>query len=246
MKKKKKNNGDPIFGNSVRFCAVRHDLLLLKNQIPFFVLEELFKFVVPGIPNPSLNKRYLIRYVLSFFGNILRHGDDTLEKKGEPHDYHILNVLHKCYLPVYASSEEEKEKTRSRFLSASDLDLAGVQFLKRAGEDLFDVDFVKPPGLLGCCRRAHFEIPTLSIYDDTEPLLRNLIAFEQCCPNVPRHISSYPFFMHTLINSADNVELLEKAKILHNHLDTSQDVSDLFNNICKEVVMGRFYFEKNM
>ncbi|CAL5418388.1 unnamed protein product [Camellia sinensis] len=242
-KEKKKNNGDPIFGSPMRLRAIRHDLLLLENQIPFFVLEELFKFAVPRIPDP-LNKDYLIQYVLSFFGNILRHGDDTLEKKGDPHDYHILDVLHKCYLPVYASPEEEKDKTRSRFPSASDLDLAGVQFENRAGEDLFDVEFVKPPGPLGCCRRAHFEIPTLSIYDDTEPLLRNLIAFEQCCPNVPRHISSYGFFMDTLINSAQDVELLEKAEILHNYLGTSQDVSDLFNNICKEVVVGRFYFEK--
>ncbi|KAI8002122.1 UPF0481 protein [Camellia lanceoleosa] len=244
VKKNKKRNGDPIFGSPMRLRAVRHDLLLLENQIPFFVLEELFKFAVPGIPNPSLNKDYLIRYVLLFFGNILRHGGDTLEKKGDPHDYHILDVLHKCYLPVDDPPDEEKEKTRSRFPSASDLDLAGVQFVKRDEEDLFAVDFVKPQGLLGCCSRAHFEIPTLSIYDDTEPLLRNLIAFEQCCPNVRQHISSYGFFMDTLINSAHDVELLEKAEILHNYLGTSQDVSDLFNNICKEVVVEWFYFEK--
>ncbi|CAL5349335.1 unnamed protein product [Camellia sinensis] len=241
--KKKKNNGDPIFDSPIRLRAIRHDLLLLENQIPFFVLEKLLKFAVPSIPDPSLNKRYLIRCVLSFFGNLFRHGDDTLEKKGDPHDYHILDVLHKCYLPD-ASPEEENDKTRSRFPSASELDLAGVQFKNRDGEDLFDVEFVKPPGPLGCCRRAQFEIPTLSIRDDTEPLLRNLIAFEQCCPNVPRHISSYGFFMDTLINSAHDVELLEKAEILQNYLGTSQDVSDLFNNICKEVVVGRFYFEK--
>ncbi|KAL7175255.1 hypothetical protein ACSBR2_028960 [Camellia fascicularis] len=208
--KKKKNNGDPIFGSPMRLRAIRHDLLLLENQIPFFVLEELFKFAVPGIPDPSLNKDYLIRAT-------------------------FLLMLHR---------KRKKIKTRSRFPSASDLDLAGVQFVKRDGEDLCDVDFVKPQGPSGCCRRAHFEIPTLSIYDDTEPLLRNLIAFEQCCPNVPRHISSYGFFMDTLINSAHDVELLEKAEILHNYLGTSQDVSDLFNNICKEVVVGRFYFGK--
>ncbi|GMP81506.1 hypothetical protein CsSME_00036193 [Camellia sinensis var. sinensis] len=241
--KKKKNNGDPIFDSPIRLRAIRHDLLLLENQIPFFVLEKLLKFAVPSIPDPSLNKRYLIRCVLSFFGNLFRHGDDTLEKKGDPHDYHILDVLHKCYLPD-PSPEEENDKTRSRFPSASELDLAGVQFKNRDGEDLFDVEFIKPPGPLGYCRRAQFEIPTLSIRDDTEPLLRNLIAFEQCCPNVPRHISSYGFFMDTLINSAHDVELLEKAEILQNYLGTSQDIADLFNNICKEVVVGRFYFEK--
>ncbi|KAI7998873.1 UPF0481 protein [Camellia lanceoleosa] len=109
---------------------------------------------------------------------------------------------------------------------------------------MINVKFVKPQGLLRWFHRAGFEIPTLSIFDGTKPLLRNLIAFEQCCCAVPRSMTSYGFFMDTLINSAEDVKLLEKAEILHNYLGTSEEASDLFNNICKEVVLGRFYFEK--
>ncbi|KAL7195094.1 hypothetical protein ACSBR1_035328 [Camellia fascicularis] len=242
---------DPVLNSLMRLLAIRHDLLLLENQIPFFVLEKLFSLTVECIPDRSHNVS-LTHYVLSFFGNNFSFGNDTLRKKVDTSDYHILDLLHKCYLPCHDPWKGEKDETESnklgkkkfRFPSASDLDLAGVEFVAGTGEDMFNVKFIKPRGLLRWFRRAHFEIPTLSIYDGTEPLLRNLIAFEQCCPGVPRHMTSYGSFMDTLINSAEDVKLLENAEILHNYLGTSEEASDLFNNICKEVVVGRFYFEK--
>ncbi|KAI7996438.1 UPF0481 protein [Camellia lanceoleosa] len=248
----KRSTEDPVFSSLMRLLAIRHDLLLLENQIPFFVLEKLFSLTVECIPDRPHNVS-LTDYVLSFFGNNFSFGNDTLRKKVDTSDcYHILNLLHKCYLPNHDPWKGEKDETESpklgkkkfRFPSASDLDLAGVEFVAGTGEDMFNVKFIKPRGLLWWFRRAHFEIPTLSIYDGTEPLLRNLIAFEQCCPGVPRHMTSYGSFMDTLINSAEDVKLLENAEILHNYLGTSEEASDLFNNICKEVVVGRFYFEK--
>ncbi|GMP85791.1 hypothetical protein CsSME_00038829 [Camellia sinensis var. sinensis] len=243
----KRSIDDPVFSSLMKLLAIRHDLLLLENQIPFFVLEKLFSLTVKNIPDRPHNVS-LTDYVLSFFGNNFSFGNHTLGKKVNTSDYHILHLLHQCYLPnddpwKGKGDEDDIEfrKKKFRFPSASDLDLAGVK-LKGTGEDMFNVKFHKPPCLF---RRACFEIPTLSIYDGTEPLLRNLIAFEQCCLAVPRHMTSYGFFMDTLINSAEDVKLLEKAEILHNYLGTSEEASDLFNNICKEVVVGRFCFEKN-
>ncbi|KAL7169709.1 hypothetical protein ACSBR2_034694 [Camellia fascicularis] len=249
----KRSIDDPVFSSLMKLLAIRHDLLLLENQIPFFVLEKLFSLTVERIPDRPHNVS-LTHYVLSFFGNNFSFGNHTLRKKVNTSDYHILHLLHQCYLPNHdpwkgKGDEDEIEfpkrgKKKFRFPSASDLDLAGVKFEPGKGEDMFNVKFVKHQGLLLWFHRARFEIPTLSIYDGTEPLLRNLIAFEQCCLAVPRHMTSYGFFMDTLINSAEDVKLLEKAEILHNYLGTSEEASDLFNNICKEVVVGRFYFEE--
>ncbi|XP_028112591.1 UPF0481 protein At3g47200-like [Camellia sinensis] len=223
----------------MKLLAIRHGLLLLENQIPFFVLEKLFSLTIECIPDRSHDVS------LTDFGN------DNLKKKVNTSDYHVLHLLHQCYLPNDESwegkgDEDEIEfpKKKFRFPSASDLDLAGVKFVAGTGEDMFNVKFDKPQGLSRWFHRARFEIPTLSIYDDTEPLLRNLIAFEQCCLAVPRYMTSYGFFMDKLINSAEDVKLLENAEILHNYLGTGEEASDLFNNICKEVVVGRFYFEK--
>ncbi|KAK2976209.1 hypothetical protein RJ640_023416 [Escallonia rubra] len=95
------------------------------------------------------------------------------------------------------------------------------------------------------CGRTSFEIPKLCIYDSTEPFLRNLIAYEQCSPSIRRHIiTSYAFFMDTLINTKEDVEVLEKAGVVENHLGASEDATRLFNTICKEVVLGEFTFWK--
>ncbi|KAI7997262.1 UPF0481 protein [Camellia lanceoleosa] len=242
----KRSIDGPVFSSLMKLLAIRHDLLLLENQIPFFVLEKLFSLTVKCIPNRPHNIS-LTDYVLSFFGNNFSSGNDNLRKKVNTSDYHILHLLHQCYLPNHdpwkgKGDEDEIEfpKMKFRFPSTSDLDLARVKFEVGTGEDMFNVKFDKPRGLLRWFHRARFEISTLSIYDGTEPLLRNLIAFEQCCLAVPRHMTSYGFFMDTLINSAEDVKLLEKAEILHNYLGTSEEASDLFNNTCKEVVVGRF------
>ncbi|KAK3008732.1 hypothetical protein RJ639_013170 [Escallonia herrerae] len=57
-------NGDPILGNTLVFLDVRHDLLLLENQIPMFVLQTLCDF--------SLVQPYtLFDLIISFFGKML-------------------------------------------------------------------------------------------------------------------------------------------------------------------------------
>ncbi|KAK2976204.1 hypothetical protein RJ640_023411 [Escallonia rubra] len=61
-------------------------------------------------------------------------------------------------------------------------------------------------------------------------------------PLSPPSFPSAPFLVDTLINTKDDVEVLEKAGVLENHLGASEDAAILFNTICKEVVLGEFTF----
>ncbi|CAL5335108.1 unnamed protein product [Camellia sinensis] len=88
---------------------------------------------------------------------------------------------------------------------------------------------------------ARFVIPTLFIYESTEPFLRNLVAYEQCRPGVCRYFTSYANFMDTLISSDKDVHVLDKAGIIRNHLGAGEDVTKFFNNLCKEVVLKESY-----
>lgn len=85
-------------------------------------------------------------------------------------------------------------------------------------------------------------IPTIGIHDNTEPFLRNFIAFEQCCPRVSQHFTSYAFLMDMLINSETDIQVLKDAKVINNYLGADEDISNLFNKLCKEVVLEEFYF----
>ncbi|XP_028097897.1 UPF0481 protein At3g47200-like isoform X1 [Camellia sinensis] len=266
--KKEITQGDPLLGNSMIMLGIQHDLLLLENQVPFFILKELFIKTIKTIPDhPRSSCPSLTQFVLSLFGNVMDINDDYFQSTTinleEDKCFHILHLIHSCFLPISSNHVNPEEDKCSHILHlihscfrrifpnnapkpshfshrASDLDCAGVKFEPDTG-----VDFKEASGLLWWCSRAKFKIPPLSIYDSTEPLLRNLIAFEQCCPSIERrHITSYAFLMDSLIDSAADVELLEKNNIINNCLGASEDASVLFNNICKDVVLEEFDFEK--
>ncbi|KAK2993741.1 hypothetical protein RJ640_018362 [Escallonia rubra] len=287
-------NGDPILGNTSVFLEVRHDLLLLENQIPMFVLQALFDF---GLVQTST----LRNLIINFFGNMLNFELQMREDVKTETTAHILGFLHDCCLPRDTAASEQKntnqiikhsaidlERAGDCCLprdtaaseqnepyqiikhSAIDLDRAGVYFKVGTRGDQIWVNFStscrfsflggtcpsgtsdNPTKFRRCCYswffqlcgRTSFQIPKMCIYDSTEPFLRNLIAFEQCSPSIPRHITSYAFLMDTLINTKEDVEVLERAGVLENHLGASEDATRLFNTICKEVVLGEFTFRK--
>ncbi|KAK3009191.1 hypothetical protein RJ639_013531 [Escallonia herrerae] len=249
-------NRDPIFGNTlVRFNVIR-DMLLVENQIPFFVLGKLFQLTVAQIKIPpgdrpplkddtvSLTDLVLHLFVkIGTFGCMPNRRDEDTETI-----LHMLDLLHKCYMPSYHLAKEQTKYPITNKYSATQLDKVGVNFKAIKGRDGICVQFNEPKScliswLLLLCSRPRLEIPTLRINGSTEPILRNLVAFEQCCPyGNHHHITSYVFLMDSLINSKEDFDLLEDAKVVVNNLPASVDPSDLFKNICKEVVLGDFSF----
>ncbi|XP_057467125.1 UPF0481 protein At3g47200-like [Actinidia eriantha] len=264
---REQNISDPVFGSSLMHAYVQQDLLLLENQLPFFVLEKLFHITVSNMPNRPLNYLLLSDYIVSFFRNMLpfrnrmNSGNKCVaERKRSQMHYHILQFVHDHCLPL----DIPKGKYYSEKMpSASDLDYAGVKFVAGIEQDLVkgqnDVVLAKSvttsvhwsvtvaflftdaQSCLGrCFHRARFEIPPLSLYNSTELFLRNLIAFEQCCPGVPCYFTSYVFFMAMLVNSAKDVDVLQKAGIIQISWGPDKNASELFKNLCKEVVLEKF------
>ncbi|KAI8556928.1 hypothetical protein RHMOL_Rhmol05G0294800 [Rhododendron molle] len=265
---------DPIFNNILTGAIVKQDLILLENQIPFFVLEHLFEVTVAKIS--GADKLSLEDYVRSYWEYYIKRpeyensgskktscclpvdcvpsvGDCVLSvghrstkesaRAGKADQYHhILHLLHDFCLP--GDNVENKQKKLCRFeVSASDLHYAGVNFAPAEDNNLFNVKFEEPKGIRWWFNRAKFKIPTLDVDDFTEKFFRNLIALEQCCPGVRRHFTSYAKFMDTLIDSDKDVDVLKKAGVILNNLGVDADVAHLFNNLCKEVVVGEFYFD---
>ncbi|CAL9754660.1 unnamed protein product [Musa acuminata subsp. burmannicoides] len=72
--------------------AVARDMLLLENQLPFFLLETLFD---AAFPNQSVN---LLVLVLNFIGRFVRTGKmEIASLSGSSH--HLLHILHSCIIP---------------------------------------------------------------------------------------------------------------------------------------------------
>ncbi|XP_058216057.1 UPF0481 protein At3g47200-like [Rhododendron vialii] len=279
-----KARADPIFDSILTATLVKQDLILLQNQIPFFVLEHLFKLTVAmipvdqatGCPPPMLS---LADYVRSYFSKFLsleggpysgtmpktscclpidhcllsvcgstKEIEQGKTESGKANDYyHILHFLHSSYIPGEQGKDNEHggNKRNSTLhseltISASDLHYAGVEFVP--SKDLFDVEFINK-GIFGCST-LEFRIPAIYIRNNTESFLRNVIALEQCSPGVPRYFTSYAKLMDMFINSEEDVRVLINKKVIHNYLSTDKDVCDLFNKLCKEVVLEDFHFDE--
>ncbi|CAI0549929.1 unnamed protein product [Linum tenue] len=216
-----KLQSDPIFTTSWMILTLQRDLALLENQIPFFVLEWLFNFTVRrtanGLATPSLPDLAL-RFFRSSINNV---NEETLGAGGRQNSHHLLHLIHNCYFPS-SPRIETKGKRNSNNIEfihcAAALKEAGIWFEKDDTKSLFDLEF------------------------RNDALFRNFIAFEQCFQESSQYITSYVLLMDRLIDTAKDVEVLERRRIVANDLGGRDDVAAMFNNICKQIVLRDFYF----
>lgn len=252
---------DRIFGKPWMIFDIKYDLLLLENQIPFFVLQDLFKMTNIQVSfefsrNESLPDPFIL--TLNWFMSSLEIRElPVLEHINPSEIKHVLDLFRICLIPKQSSlpPEEKNPSKVNQFIaflrsfiprqslqqterkfdipSATELHEAGVKFEVSSSKNLFDIKF----------RGNVLEIPHTRIVDSTERLLRNIIAYEQCHCDV-KLFGDYTMIMDYLINTSKDVELLVQANIIENWLSDKNDVSNLFNGLNKEVtiITGEYYF----
>ncbi|XP_078149712.1 UPF0481 protein At3g47200-like [Carex rostrata] len=126
------------------------------------------------------------------------------------------------------SSKIKKTETNNFIGNAVELWENGVHFKCKDDDhaNLRDIKFDRKTGTL--------ELPVLPVHDGTEHLLLNMVAYEQIHVGAGTDITSYVMFMDALIDTADDVKLLQKNKIIINYLSSQKDVANLFNKLSKE------------
>ncbi|GKV51015.1 hypothetical protein SLEP1_g57692 [Rubroshorea leprosula] len=86
-------------------------------------------------------------------------------------------------------------------------------------------------------------IPTLRIDDNTESILRNLVAYEQCSKGASsKCFTDYIIFMDRLINIWKDVELLSKHGVIDNWLGDNDVVAAMLNKIGDSVLISKDHF----
>ncbi|XP_011045459.1 PREDICTED: UPF0481 protein At3g47200-like [Populus euphratica] len=220
---------DPLFYSSWIILTLQRDLALLENQIPFFVLERLYSQVVEsstiGQSLPSLPE-----LALGFFKSVLYINDENFRIIRRPYP-HLLDLIHNCYLPPAFSGRSNIGEWVST-QPATSLNEAGIVFRKGTTRNLFDLRF----------RNGALEIPPLLIHDSTVSLFQNLIAYEQLSRGTAQYITSYFALMSRLVYDRRDAELLESKGIIKNDMSGWKDVSVLFNDMCRQVVVQDFYY----
>ncbi|GKV22545.1 hypothetical protein SLEP1_g32407 [Rubroshorea leprosula] len=227
---------DPIFNVDQIIGAIFKDLTLVENQLPFSVLWKLFGKIKE---DPS---RCIFAILKMFEGNMpgLRASEGNSYNENSMKDVkHLVDLLRTNWLPSENFMREYEEVTEdgewSFIRSATELREAGIKFkkVKVEGGSLFDIKFAN----------GKLYIPVVTIDDDAERLLRNIIACEQFdYSGSPQYLTEYRKVMDCLINTGKDVELLCRKRIIDNWLGTDEAVAELFNTLGKVMLSRRNFF----
>ncbi|XP_042499928.1 UPF0481 protein At3g47200-like [Macadamia integrifolia] len=179
------------------------------------------KYFVPNILRSLLRKEYIINYSTR---------DHIQELKPEDVDRpkHLLDFVRRFLLPPPPpknSLEQPKETYDGQRKNKGELEKASVKFEKnKKVTSLLDIKFDK---------KGVLTIPSIAIDDGTEIILRNLVAYELYTED-HSYITEYANFMDGLIDSREDVELLQDNGIIVTISDPSE-VAQLFNGLLKQV-----------
>ncbi|KAF8025956.1 hypothetical protein BT93_F2707 [Corymbia citriodora subsp. variegata] len=217
---------DPIFTTPWMLRTLQRDLLMLENQLPFFVLMKLYELI-----NNNIDQQAVLQEVLAvtFFDPLLPR-DNAASKLNTTKPYtHLLDVIRSTFLqstqwnPDGSVSALVRERQLIHFVS--ELKEAGVRFNKRKGHDLLDINFA----------HGTLQTPPLSMDDNTVPLFLNFVADEQCHDHA-KPFTNYFMFSDSLVNSLGDIQILHTHRIINHVLGSNGDVANLLNKLCREIV----------
>ncbi|KAI3897013.1 hypothetical protein MKX03_015837 [Papaver bracteatum] len=202
---------DPIFRDEWGLRSSVKDLVLLENQIPMVVLDCLFKVLAL---KKELKDVTLNILALKFLDQLMPRGEKVIRTSFSGcGGKHILDLLRKTYFHNLPQVGNEKKNSLNSIHCVTELKRAGVKFAVGSTFSSF-LDIKFNDGVM--------EIPPVAIqYGSYHTLLRNFIAYEQCCDENVSYVTSYAFLMDGLIK-------------------TGQDVGKL----CCEVTIANFYYSE--
>ncbi|KAL6215119.1 hypothetical protein ACLB2K_014550 [Fragaria x ananassa] len=138
---------------------------------------------------------------------------------------HFLDITRTLCLPPEPQVGGTRNPAAICAPSITELHRAGVKLKVRSIRNLFSIRFEN--GIL--------EIPKLTISDDSERILRNLAAYEQC-HYWNKRIGDYLDLLDSFINTPNNVELLVKYGIVTNVFGDGSEACSTINSLCKGVL----------
>ncbi|XP_059639003.1 UPF0481 protein At3g47200-like [Cornus florida] len=229
-----RDKDDPIFKSSWMEVQIYRDLMLVENQLPFFVLSELLnKTHIPDskyVPLPTMAVLTPICALLPKSHSEHKMAQLINENETVDESKHFLDLVHRFYHPSLIEASSGREIC-SQMSCVTELKEAGISFKVDDSPDssIFDIKF----------EDGHMKIPNFRVSDETESFLRNIIAYEQHSSSVKRrYFTDYIWFMDMLINSEKDVNVLRQSGIMDNMMGDDKGVACMFNKLGDGVMMG--------
>ncbi|KAL3504633.1 hypothetical protein ACH5RR_034474 [Cinchona calisaya] len=237
---------DPIFQMSWLPYNILRDLILFENQIPFFILAELFDLAKVEGENLINLALQLCSPLMSFYGPTLNYKTISQDEV-----IHLLDLLHKGWCYSYSATLDPKEYDPCNCKNDSRLEyIKSITELQQSGIKFATEDNDKSKSWLHISfKDGKIMIPPMTVSHRTESVFRNLIAYEQYymarqshnhshSHSHRRYVTDYAMFMDLLINSPMDVENLRHCQIFKIRLGDDEVVSNMFNRLIREISLN--------
>ncbi|XP_047340867.1 UPF0481 protein At3g47200-like [Impatiens glandulifera] len=240
MRQNKVKDDDPVVYSDILLLALRKDLLLLENQIPFFILEILFNTINMAHFRMKLKPMILVFFVKRFGNEGWTSKDhDKLFSKNVSH---LMDFTHKiaCFGFSESSPASSSSNTQNCFFvnSATKLEEANVT-LKASlkTKSMFNITFSE----------GELQIPSFVVDDSSEVEIRNFLAFELCQQAaLQRPFCDFAVFMDHLVMSSDDVVLLMRRGIINNNMIDVESVDTMFKRLTNSILVPDPYIYKDI
>ncbi|XP_030967075.1 UPF0481 protein At3g47200-like [Quercus lobata] len=251
--KKEKYKNDYLLSNPLLNRHILEDLILLENQLPFFILEELHEKFSKRHSENSL----FIDLSRNYFYSCIKSIPKVMEKeKGKKKEVkHFTDLIRYFHCPTKHKDFGDSIRDLS---TATQLYETGVIFKLDEVGGLLDIQFNKwyPTEICPCftcswllnclpCLKCFqclertqplLKIPQFEIDDITEGLFRNIMAWEQCYYPSEAYLCNYMGLLDYLLDTGEDVELLVEKDIIVNSLGSNEAISKMVNRLCLEIV----------
>ncbi|KAL3726731.1 hypothetical protein ACJRO7_031601 [Eucalyptus globulus] len=191
---------------------LRRDLLLLENQLPFFVLSKLYDLTI-GQGEPH-----------EFSGIAIKHF--KFGRKGPDRNLTMGNWEHLLHLYHAWRTYGLPQKSPPPYMPVMP---SAIELKRRLVDIKFENGTLEIPVL-----RVHDD--TESKYRN---LIAYEQHFQS---RVINYFTDYVTFMDCLINSSNDVKVLRDAGIIENYLGDDEVVAQMFNKMCDNIISSGSYY----
>lgn len=229
-------NTDRVFTNPGLIKDIVFDILLLENQIPIFIIEELF--VLSKLQLPEKFQRYqLSHYVCAFFDLYVCQAitlDATLIGQNFSNSKHFVDLLWLSLKPPYKDYEKRKLNSEEA-PNITKLYQFGMKFKVVLDKGMLDITYD--------ASKKTLEIPRVIMSNMTVHLLRNLQVFESLYHREENYINDYNVILNRFLSTSEDVEILIRKGVIDNRILDSGGVSRFFQELGKDARVHREKFQ---
>ncbi|XP_024047428.1 putative UPF0481 protein At3g02645 [Citrus clementina] len=227
-----RTDDDRIFKKPKLYLEIQDDFLLVENQLPLFILNDLFDLAKTATYEDAFYENISLAEIACFwFENyVIESLDKNSLKIHFPNAEHFLHLILLCLQP--SQSRAQILLKDQNIPSVKELHQAGVKF-KPAAEstkNLLDINFNK--GIL--------EIPFFKVYDNTQRAYRNLLAFESMHGH-KKYFNDYIIMMACLISCPKDEELLVQNDVIR--LGNDGNIATVFGNLVRGSALSSYNFQ---